>query len=46
MQAGRARVVFAFTVDDDVITAIELLADEQTIAELDLAVLERGGAGA
>jgi hypothetical protein len=31
-------VVFAFTIVDDVITAIELLADEQTIADMELTV--------
>jgi RNA polymerase sigma factor (sigma-70 family) len=45
MQAGRPRVVFAFTIVDDVITAIELLADEQTIADLELTMLDRGSAG-
>jgi RNA polymerase sigma-70 factor (ECF subfamily) len=45
MQAGRPRVVFGFTIVDDAITAIELLADEQTIADLELTMLDRKTAG-
>jgi hypothetical protein len=34
-------VIFAFTIDGDRITAIDLLADPATLAELDLEILRR-----
>jgi RNA polymerase sigma-70 factor (ECF subfamily) len=37
---GRPRVVFAFTIEGDRITAIDLLADPKTLAGLDLEVLD------
>ncbi|HEV8565601.1 MAG TPA: hypothetical protein VGQ92_00720 [Actinoplanes sp.] len=37
---GRPRVVFAFTIEGDRITAIDLLADPETLAGLDLEVLD------
>ncbi len=38
--ASRPRVVFAFTIEGDRITAIDLLADPETLAGLDLEVLD------
>lgn len=40
MQRGEARVVFGFTVAGDMITSIELLADAETIRELELTMLD------
>jgi hypothetical protein len=37
---GKPRLVFAFTIEDDRITAIDLLADPQTLAGLDLEILD------
>jgi predicted RNA-binding protein len=37
---GRPRVVFAFTIEGDRITAIDLLADHKTLAGLDLEVFD------
>jgi RNA polymerase sigma-70 factor (ECF subfamily) len=37
---GKPRVVFSFTVDDDKITGIELLANSTTLDELDLILLD------
>lgn len=37
---GKARVVFGFTVAEDKITAIQLLADSATLDELDLVLLD------
>ena len=37
-QGGQTRMVFAFTIDDELITAIEMIADAERIAGLDLAV--------
>ncbi|HJR19529.1 MAG TPA: sigma factor-like helix-turn-helix DNA-binding protein, partial [Actinomycetota bacterium] len=38
---GKPRVVFAFSIEDGRIVEIELLADERSIGELDLEILER-----
>jgi RNA polymerase sigma-70 factor (ECF subfamily) len=43
MQAGRPRVVHAFTVGDDRITAIDLIADPTRLSRLELAVLDDVG---
>jgi RNA polymerase sigma factor (sigma-70 family) len=40
-QGGQTRVVFAFTIDDSVISAIEMVAAPDDIAELDIVVLSR-----
>jgi RNA polymerase sigma factor (sigma-70 family) len=42
-QAGRMRVVFAMTVEDGRITAIELIADPERLARLDIAFVRRDG---
>jgi RNA polymerase sigma factor (sigma-70 family) len=38
---GTPRVVFAFTVEDGVVTAVDLLADPETVASLDLQPLRQ-----
>jgi RNA polymerase sigma-70 factor (ECF subfamily) len=42
LQGGQLRVVFAFTVDDDRVVAIDLLADPDELDRLDVVLLDRG----
>jgi hypothetical protein len=41
---GRPRIVFGFTITDGKIVAIDILADPERLRELDVAVLDQGGA--
>jgi hypothetical protein len=40
MTAGQPRVVYSFTVDDDKITAIDLIGDPVRLREFDLTILD------
>jgi RNA polymerase sigma-70 factor (ECF subfamily) len=39
-QSGRPRVVFAFTIDEDRVTAVDMLGDPDRLRELEVTVLE------
>ncbi len=41
MHAGQVRVVFEFSIVDDVVVAIDLLSDADTLAQLQLDMLVR-----
>jgi len=39
-RGGEARVVFAFTITDDLVARVDLIADADEIRQLDIAILD------